>query len=409
MKVRIEPSIAKGEIIVPPSKSYTHRLLIAGALSRKESTISNVVLSEDVKATIKCLEAIGKKIEILNDPNSVNYLIKINTVCDFEDLPNEIIFDCFESGSTLRFLVPIALLTGKIVTFKGTEKLISRGILPYEEICQKQDIQVLKTLDKITFKGKLKSDEFVIPGNISSQFVTGLLFALPLLKEKSKIKIINNLESKNYIDITLDVLKNAGIEINSIDGEYHIVGNQTYKPGKYVVEGDFSNAAYLEVFNYLNGEVKLKGLNKDSLQGDKIYQEYFKLLASDYQTIDLSNCIDLGPILFAFSIMNFGAKFLNTQRLKIKESDRVRATNCEIAKFGGKIEEFEDFVVINEQILRKPKKLLNGQNDHRIVMMLAIMASVYGGTIEGIEAVNKSYPNFFKDIEKLGIKVTYVD
>lgn len=407
MKVRIEPSIASGEIIVPPSKSYAHRLLIVAALSQEESTVSNVALSKDIQATINCLEALGKKVEILDDPNSSNYLIKINTICEFKDLPEEIIFNCYESGSTLRFFIPIALLTGKTVIFKGTEKLISRGILPYEEICRKQHIEVIKTINSLSFKGGLQSDEFIVPGNISSQFITGLLFALPLLDGDSTIKIINNLESKNYLDITLDVLKRAGISVVNNDYEYHIFGKQRYLPNKYLVEGDYSNAAFLEAFNYFGGCVKLIGLNKDSFQGDKVYQEYFKLLDSGYQTLDIGNCIDLGPVLFGFAAMKHGAKFINTKRLKIKESDRITAVNVEIEKFGGKTRDFEDFVLVDEQILDTPKKTLNGQNDHRIVMMLSVMASVYGGTIEGIEAVNKSYPNFFKDLEKLGVEVHY--
>lgn len=405
MKVRIVPSTAKGEIIVSPSKSYAHRLLIAGALSAGESVIKNVDLSQDIKATINCLEALGKKVEIINDGD--NYSIKIKTICDFNNLPEEIIFNCLESGSTLRFFIPLALLSGKKVIFTGTEKLISRGILPYEEICQKQQIEVIKTKNTITFKGKLTNDEFVVPGNISSQFITGLLFALPLLDGNSKIKIVESLESKNYIDITLDVLKQAGIKIDLKADGYEVLGNQKYLANTYLVEGDYSNAAFLEAFNYFGGCVKLKGLNKNSLQGDKVYQEYFASLTNKHQIIDISNCIDLGPILFGFASMMHGGKFLNTERLKIKESNRITAVGHEIAKFGGKIEDFGDFVEIKEQILKKPEKTLNGQNDHRIVMMLAVMASVYGGTIEGAEAVNKSYPHFFKDIESLGIKVEY--
>ncbi len=407
MKVRIEPSIAHGEIVVPPSKSYAHRLLIVAALSQAESTVSNVALSKDIQATIDCLEALGKKIEILDDPQSANHLIKVNTICEFKDLPEKIIFNCAESGSTLRFFIPIALLTGKTVIFTGTEKLISRGIGPYEELCQKQHIEVIKTINTITFKGRLQSDEFIIAGDISSQFITGLLLALPLLDGDSTIKIIHNLESKNYLDITLDVLKKAGISLTSTGYEYHILGNQRYLPNQYFVEGDYSNAAFLESFNYLGGCVKLIGLNKETLQGDKVYQEYFKLLESGFQTLDIGNCIDLGPILFGFAAMKHGAKFINTKRLKIKESDRITAVNVEIAKFGGKIIDFENFVLIDKQILNSPEKVLNGQNDHRIVMMLSIMATIYGGTIEGIEAVNKSYPNFFKDLEKLGIEVHY--
>ncbi len=399
-KIRIEPSIASGKIMVPPSKSYAHRLLIAAALSNSESIVRNVVLSNDIIATINCLETLGKKITILDGDYNKTIIINNSDI----ELPDELVFDCLESGSTLRFFIPIALTTNKKVKFTGTEKLLSRGLSVYENICLEQNIEIYKDKTSITFNGKLKSGIFNIPGNISSQFITGLLFALPLLDGDSTINITTPLESKNYIDITLDVLDRAGIKIYN---NYYINGNQSYLPNNYIVEGDYSNAAFLDVFNYLGGNVELIGLNKDSKQGDKIYQEYFELLNTSYKELDISNCIDLGPILFALASMKHGAKFTNTKRLKIKESDRILAVSEEILKFGGKIADFCDFVVIDEQILTKPKSVLFGQNDHRIVMMLAVMASVYGGIIDNIEAVNKSYPHFFKDLESLGIEVHY--
>lgn len=402
-KIRIEPSIARGKVVVPPSKSYAHRLLIAAALSNEETVVKNVVLSNDIIATINCLETLGKKITILDSEQ--NKEIRISNNSDI--LSEELVFDCLESGSTLRFFIPIALLTGKKVKFIGTEKLLSRGLSVYEDICLKQNINYTKDSTSISFDGILKNGEFNIPGNISSQFITGLLLALPLLNGDSIINITTNYESKNYIDITLDVLKKAGINIDIENNKYYIKGNQRYIKSNYLVEGDYSNAAFLEVFNYLGGNVELIGLNKDSYQGDKIYQKYFELLNNCYQELDISNCIDLGPILFAFASMKHGAKFTNTSRLKIKESDRISAVNVEISKFGAKLNDFGDFIVVDEQILRKPENVLFGQNDHRIVMMLSVMASVYGGTIEGIEAVNKSYPHFFKDLESLGIEVHY--
>lgn len=401
-KIRIEPSIARGKIVVPPSKSYAHRLLIAAALSNEETVVKNVVLSNDIMATINCLEALGKKITILDSEQNKEIRISNSNI-----LAEELVFDCLESGSTLRFFIPIALLTGKKVKFIGSEKLLSRGLSVYEDLCLKQNINYTKDSTSISFEGILKNGEFNIPGNISSQFITGLLFALPLLNGDSIINITTKLESKNYIDITIEVLKRAGINIDVEDNKYYIKGNQQYIKNNYIVEGDYSNAAFLEVFNYLGGNVELIGLNKNSYQGDKIYQEYFKLLNTSYQELDISNCIDLGPILFAFASMKHGAKFTNTSRLKIKESDRILAVSSEITKFGVKLSDFSDFVVVDKQILIKPKNVLFGQNDHRIVMMLSVMASVYGGTIEGIEAVNKSYPSFFKDLESLGIEVHY--
>ncbi len=402
-KITIKPSIASGKVVVPPSKSYAHRLLIASALSLEESAVSNITLSNDIIATINCLEALGKKVTILDSENNKKIIIKNND----EELADELVFNCLESGSTLRFFIPIALLTGKKVKFIGSEKLMSRGLSVYEDICLKQNINYTKDSTSISFDGILTSDIFNMPGNISSQFISGLLFALPLLKKDSIINITTEIESKNYIDITLDVLKRAGIKIEVINNRYYIKGNQSYLPNNYIVEGDYSNAAFLEVFNYLGGNVELIGLNKESKQGDKIYQEYFKLLNTSYQELDISNCIDLGPILFAFASIKHGAKFTGTKRLKIKESDRILAVDVEIGKFGGKISDFGDFVIIDKQILTKPKNVLFGQNDHRIVMMLSVLASIYGGTIDNIEAVNKSYPHFFKDLESLGIEVHY--
>ncbi len=402
MNIRIEPSTINGTINIIPSKSYAHRILIASSLTNKECYIHNIVKNNDILATINCLEALGKKVEWLDEQN-----IKISTILDFYNLPNKITLNCLESGSTMRFFIPIALLTGKEVTVKGTEKLISRGILPYELICQKQSIKVIKETNKITFMGKLKPDTFIMPGNISSQFITGLLFALPLLEGNSKIILENNLVSKNYVDITLDVLNKAGININTQTNEYLIEGFQQYNQTNYTVEGDYSNAAIIDAFNYLGQKVKIEGLNPNSFQGDKVYLDYFKKLKAGYGELDIDNCIDLGPILFAVAGLFHGAKFINTNRLKIKESNRILDVKEELIKFGIRVEEYDNYVIVSKQQIQRPKELLNGRNDHRIVMTLSVLACLYGGTITGIEAVNKSYPSFFQELEKLGMEAYF--
>lgn len=407
MIVQINQSVAKGVITAPPSKSYAHRLLISAALSNQTSKVNNVLISKDIEATINCLKTLGKEIKIINNSSFYKTVI-VKTKKTFDQLDDLLIFNCNESGSTLRFFIPIALLTGKKLLFKGTPKLISRGISPYESICQKQNIKIIKNNDSILFEGQIKPDNFIIPGNISSQFITGLLFALPLLKEDSKITITNHLESKNYIDITQDVLSKAQIKIINNESQYFIKGNQQYHLLESTVEADYSNASVLEAFNYVNGNVIIKGLNQNSFQGDKIYQEYFKLLKEDYQELDIGNCIDLGPILFAFASIHHGAKFINTNRLKIKESDRIKDVAIELLKFGIKIEEYENYVIINKDEIHHPTSILNSHNDHRIVMMLSFLSSIYKGTIEGAECISKSYPNFFNDLENLGIEVKYV-
>lgn len=406
MKVKIKKSIAKGTIKAQPSKSYAHRLLIAGALSKEESVIGNVILSNDILATINCIKALGKDV-IINGDKEKTIIIKNNDSFNIGD-QDEIIFDCLESGSTLRFFIPIALLLNKKVTFKGTEKLISRGIQIYEDICNNQNIKVTKNTNSITFIGKIKPDDFHVQGNISSQFISGLLFALPLLEEDSCITITTPLESKNYVDITIDVLKQSGIIINQKDeNSYYVVSSQVYQPINNNVEGDYSNAAFIASLNYLEGDVKIEGLNKESFQGDKKYIELFEQLNNGYTTCDIKNCIDLGPILFCFASLKHGGCFTGVNRLRIKESDRIGDIKEELQKFNIEVIEEEDKVIINNKHIQKPNFILNGKNDHRIVMALSIMLSKFGGEIEGIEAVNKSYPGFFEDLKSLGIEVEY--
>ena len=406
MKVTIKKSIANGSVNAQPSKSYAHRLLIASSLSNEECVIENIVLSNDILATINCLETLGKDITIKGD-NVKTLIVKNKENFNIND-QEELIFNCLESGSTLRFFIPIALLFNKKSVFKGTEKLISRGISIYEEICEKQKIDVIKTKNSITFIGKLQADNFEIEGNISSQFITGLLFALPLLDEDSCINIITELESKNYIDITIDVLKQAGIIIEAKDEKsYYIVGNQKYQSLNCIVEGDYSNSAFIDAFNYLNGNVMINGLNKESYQGDKKYLELFDKLSEGYYECNIKNCIDLGPILFAFASLKHGGCFNGVNRLRIKESDRIKDIKEELEKFNIEVIEEENKVIINNKNINKPKDILYGKNDHRIVMALSVMLSVYGGVIDGVEAVNKSYPNFFEDLKSLGIEVDY--
>lgn len=397
--IEIKKSTANGRITVPPSKSYAHRLLIAAALTNQKCTIENIELSNDINATINCLSTLGKKVTITGKTAIVETIKQVN---ELEDI---LTFDCLESGSTLRFFIPIALTLGKTITFKGTEKLLSRGISVYEEICENQNIQVLKQQNQITFKGLLKPSTFNIPGNISSQFITGLLFALPLLNGDSYINITTNLESANYIDITLDVLRLSGIEIVNIDHRYIIKGHQEYQVSNYIVEGDYSNAAFLDAFNYLDGSVELIGLKDNSMQGDKIYKKYFKLLSSSFVEIDLQNAIDLGPIVFVMASIFHGAHFLNTERLKIKESNRIYDLSLELKKFGIELEELNNEVIIRKQVLHQPTEVLDGHNDHRIVMALSVLLTVTGGFIEGTEAVKKSYPAFFNDLKAIGIEV----
>ena len=242
-----------------------------------------------------------------------------------DKLPEHLYIDCMESGGTLRFFIPILLLTGKTITLQGTKRLIARGIQEYQPIFQKQGIQIEHAEETITLYGQLKSDHFVLAGNISSQFITGLLFALPLLPQESTITLTTPLESKPYVDMTLEVLRVAGIEVEEREDGYHVVGHQHYLAQDYTIEGDYSNAAFLDALNYVGGHVTIQGLNPQSKQGDRVYTTYFPWLSQGYAHMDMAHCIDLGPILFCFAALMYGGHFTHTSRLKIKESNRIEA------------------------------------------------------------------------------------
>ena len=401
MKVIIKPSIANGEITAPPSKSYAHRLLICSALAKGVSTINGVINSKDMEATLNCIKSLGASYTKENDTVIVN---------SENSIKNEISeFYCNESGSTLRFFIPIALAFGGINKFYGTEKLLSRGLDVYYGICKSQGIKVTNELDSVTFEGKLNHGTFNVRGDISSQFISGLLFALPLLNGDSVINVTTTLESAGYIDITLDTLKTFGIEINRDGNTFFVKGNQKYQPQSVTTEGDMSNAAFLDAFNILGGNVSVIGCNSNSYQADKVYLQHMQSIKNSTPEIDLSNCPDLAPVLFALASSQNGATFIGTKRLKIKESDRAEAMALELKKFGIDVNVCENSVVVNKGEIKKPTEALYGHNDHRIVMSLAILSSICGGEIEGCEAVSKSYPSFFEDIKSLGIKWEIVE
>ena len=403
MIAEIRPSKGRGTMEAPPSKSMAHRLLICAGLSEGKSVIEGISSSEDMKATLDCLAAIGAKYEIEGEKVTV-------TGADIRNIPENAVLRCRESGSTLRFFIPICLLDGKTFTFTGSEKLLSRPLSVYKEIFEKQGIYFEATAEKIALGGKLKSGVFEIPGNISSQFITGLLFVLPLLEEESKIKLIPPVESRSYINLTVKALSVFGIEVEwQNENTLFIKGGQSYKAAEAKVEGDYSNAAFFEALNILGSEIKMTGLEPESLQGDKIYEKYFPLLEKGEKNIDISDCPDLGPILFAVAAAKNGGTFTGTKRLKIKESDRAFAMAEELSKFGTKVTVNEDSVIIDSSEFHAPAETLSGHNDHRIVMSCAVLSTLTGGKIEGAEASRKSLPDFFERLKKLGFEVTLYD
>lgn len=412
MDKRIKSSIAKGIVKAPPSKSMAHRYIICAGLCDKVSTISNVDYSEDIKATIDCIKALGAKVDVGESFVSIDgretviqKLLKKSDMSDKQDI-SEIDFLCRESGSTMRFFMGIAMTLPVTANFYGSETLRNRPFGIYESILNSADNCFFKRMDdKISIKGGLKENDFEIAGNISSQFVTGLLLSLSLRKEGGTITLIPPVESRSYINMTIQAMREFGIDVKW-DGEnkLKVEANQTYTSKDIEVEGDYSNAAFLDAFNYIGGDVKVEGLNAESLQGDKVYKECFEKLKAEKATIDIADCPDLGPVLFAVAAANHGGVFTSTARLKIKESDRGSVMCEELAKFGIKTHMEENSIEI-ENGLKAPGEAICGHNDHRIVMSLSLLLSLTGGTITEAEAVRKSYPGFFDDIQKLGIVV----
>ena len=396
MTVVIEPSKAKGIVLVPPSKSVSHRALICGAFSEK-SSIKNIAYSEDIKATIGALKALGAKVEESENEVIIGSLLK-------EPLREKII-NCKESGSTLRFIVPIALLFEEEITLKGEGRLLKRPQNVFSELFENKEVLFSQTEEGIKVKGKIKSGKYYLKGNVSSQFISGLLFALPNIEGKSEIHLTTNLESAPYIDLTRKVLSDFGIETTYENGIFSVEKGE-FLSREYEVEGDYSNAAVFFLLNAIGGNIEIKGLNEKSLQGDRVIASYLNSLKTfENKPLDLSDCPDLAPVLFAAAAVFGGGEFIGTKRLKLKESDRIETMKTELKKFGINLIEKENSVIIEKGVLSEPKEPLFGHNDHRIVMALSVLLSITGGEIEGAEAVTKSFPDFFVKLKSLGINI----
>ncbi len=398
MIATIEKGTAYGRVEAPPSKSVSHRYLICGALSFG-SVIENVAFSEDIKATLNCLGALGAEYEINGST------VKTGGISPDKAVKCAELF-CNESGSTLRFLIPLCLLFGQKITLKGTERLMSRSLAVYKEMCLSQGIEFTEDKESVTVCGKLTAGKYSVRGDVSSQFISGLMFALPLLGSDSIIDITGALESGSYLGMTVKALAEFGVRISRTDEHtIFIKGNQTYKPRTLRVEGDYSNAAFFEAFNSVGGNVAVAGLKKDTSQGDAVYRKLFGKLVRGCPEIDISDCPDLAPVLMAVAAANNGVKLIGTHRLKIKESDRGAAMAEELAKFGCNTEVWENEITVHPRALKTPELPLSGHNDHRIVMALSLLCSITGGSIYGAEAVNKSFPDYFRKLSSLGIKV----
>lgn len=399
MKVKILPSKTSGEVSAPPSKSFAHRYLIGSVLSRGKCVIKNIADSDDISATLSCIEQLGGS--VTKDGNIVT-VIPTN-----EKQIENAVFDCKESGSTLRFFIPVVLATGaKNCTFSGSERLLARGIKEYEKLFENSDVTIKSDEKSIEVNGTLSAGNYEISGEVSSQYTTGMLFALSRLSGKSTLKITGNAESRAYVDMTIKVLKDFGADITETEKNFfEINGKGRLSPGEFTVEGDWSNAAFLIALSSLVGTISVSGLNENSVQGDRFCTAAFDALDGENAEIDLKDCPDLAPILFSYAAYKNGGKFINTRRLRVKESDRANVMAEELKKFGANVKVYENSVEIEKTQLKPPIVPLCGHNDHRIVMALSVLAAVFGAEIDGAEAVNKSYPDFFRVIKKAGVNV----
>ena len=330
MKVEITKGKAKGVMTAPPSKSMAHRNLICAALSG-ESSVSGVAFSQDILATLDCLSALGAKINQQGDKITLGGL---DPYC-----AGKVTLNCRESGSTLRFMLPLCLLSGEEITLIGSGRLLKRPMTVYEQLCKEKGIAFYQDDNCIKVKGRLSGGDFYVDGSVSSQFISGLLFALPLLKEDSVINITGELQSESYLKLTLSSLENFGITVDSSNiRRIKIFGGQSYCSKNMTVEGDYSNSAFFEALNFLGSQVQIDGLLENSLQGDKVYLDLIPKLKEENAVISLADCPDLGPVLFALASAGKGAVFTDTARLRIKESDRVSCMEKELSKFGVKME-----------------------------------------------------------------------
>lgn len=398
MKIRIEAGRAAGEVCVPPSKSMAHRLLIGAGLAEGVSHIRNTGDCEDIRATTDCLTRLGA--DCRQEAGTVTVRGGILREAPTEVLP------CRESGSTLRFLIPIALTADFPVTFSGYGRLPERPQTVYEEICAGQGLLFRREGQTVSVCGPMRAGEYRIAGNISSQFVTGLLFALPLLPQTSRIVLIPPVESRPYIDLTLDVLNRFGVSAEwDAENKLNIPGRQHYCSCNSEVEGDWSAGAFWKALGLMgDNRISVPNLDPASRQGDRICEDYLNMLRKGPATLSLADCPDLGPILFAYAATAYGGTFTDVGRLRIKESDRIAAMREELAKCGVELTDCGNSVTVRGGTLRTPGEPLDGHGDHRIVMSLAILTTRTSGEILGAEAVRKSYPSFFEDLGKLGIR-----
>ncbi len=428
-KIRIIPTKLKGTVLAPSSKSMGHREIICAGLAEGTSIVDNISMSKDIEATCRCLRALGVNIEDVPSKFAGRSALKVTGTGKLRAA--EAGADCGESGSTLRFFIPLGALLGEAFTFTGHGKLVSRPLNAYYDIFEKQGLQY-QTAEEghlpLTVNGRLQAGLYQLPGNVSSQYVSGLLFALPLLENDSVIEITSELESSAYVDMTLSCLKKYGIEIineNDAHRRYFVRGGQKYQAMDSNVEGDWSQAAFWTVGGSLGETVICSGVDYTSLQGDKAVVPIMEGMAANIKVqgtdvvtdggntkatvIDAANCPDIIPVLTVLAAVSEGTtEIINAGRLRIKECDRLAAITQELNKLGADITELPEGLIIKG----KPEGLQGGAevdawNDHRIAMSLAIAAQkcTEPFTLTGASSVQKSYPEFWQDYKLVGGKI----
>ena len=387
MNLCITPGPLEGTVTPPPSKSQAHRAILAQLLAGG-GTVSNLAASQDIEATRRCAAALKT---------------------EGDGLP---LLDCGESGSTLRFLIPIALALRGGGRFTGRGRLMERPQKPYFDIFDEKGISYEQKDGVLTLRGELEPGEYRLPGNVSSQFVTGLLYALPLMERESRIVLTSPLESRGYVDMTLEVLRDFGITVENQNYERFIVpGDQVFQARDFTIEADWSQAAFWMAAGSLGNPVRTTGLNDRSIQGDRIIEEHFASFAwgtGRTVEIDVADCPDLVPPLAAMAALRNGyTTYLgNAARLRIKESDRLSSVTQVLNALGAQVEEGPDFLKITGKDGLAGGVTVDCCNDHRIAMMAAVAATRCREpvTLLGAECVSKSYPNFWDDYRMLGGK-----
>ncbi len=411
-----------GTLTAPPSKSMAHRAVLCAALAKGRSRITHLEFSKDISATLGAAAQLCARVET-GPADAV-----VEGLGQFAPLTAPV--DCCESGSTLRFLIPIASLTGQPVTFTGRGRLMERPQSVYETLYRQQNLRFEQSSAGLTVEGALTPGDYTLAGNVSSQFISGLLFALPLLGGDSTLHLLPPVESRSYIDMTRSVQAAFGVQSRWLnETTLAIPGGQHYSPCDYTVEGDYSQAAFPAVLGAVCGGVTIAGLAPDTLQGDAVILDILCRCGARFTRtggavtfekaplhgvdIDLADCPDLGPVLMVLGLLCEGTTVIrNAERLRLKESDRIAAMEAELRACGGVLESEGGTITVHgcADRLHAPAGALHGHNDHRVVMSLAVLALCTGLplTVDDAEAIQKSWPHFFTAIKPLGAEVEHV-